>query len=84
MNLGFGQGHRHAEYTPPLIRADADGREHGDVAYDPAMAHLFVARVEDEILDLVEWPVAPGRQLLIQQLGGVADPGSSPGQALRR
>ena len=60
VHLGLRQGHRHAQNPPALIRADADGREHGDIAYDPAMAHLLVARVEDEILDLAERAVAPG------------------------
>jgi hypothetical protein len=43
------------------------------VAYDPAVAHLLVARIEDQIPDLAEGPVAPGFQLLIQKLRRAAD-----------
>ena len=32
VDLGLRQGHRHAQHTAALDRADADGREHGDVA----------------------------------------------------
>jgi hypothetical protein len=58
MNLGLRQGHRYAKHAPTLIRAYADSRQDGDIAHDPAMAHLLVPGVDDEILDLAEWAVA--------------------------
>ena len=37
MHPGFRQGDGHARNAPALIRPDADGREHGDIAHNPAM-----------------------------------------------
>ena len=73
MNLGLRQGHRHAENASALIRADADSREYGDVAHDPAMAHLFIPCVEDEVLDLAKRPITPSRQFFVEQFGRAAD-----------
>ncbi len=61
VNLGLGQGHGNARNTPPLVRTDADSREHVrrendppdrflvllTVPHDPAAAHLLVPGVED-------------------------------------
>jgi hypothetical protein len=58
---------------PALVWADADSREYGEIAHNPAMAHLLVARIEDEIFDLAKGAVPRGRQPLIQQIGGAAD-----------
>jgi hypothetical protein len=58
----------------------ANGREHRRITHDPTMAHLFVSGVEDQIFDLAEGPIAPGRQFVIKKLGGAADLRS--GQAL--
>jgi hypothetical protein len=73
MDLRLGEGDRYAEHPAALVRADADRREHGGVADDPAVAHLLVARVEDQIPDLAQRPVAPGFQLVIQKLRRAAD-----------
>ena len=44
------------------------------ITHDPAMrAIVFISGIEDEILDLAKWAVAPCLQFLIQQLGGAAD-----------
>ena len=72
MDLRLGQGDRDAEHPATLVGADADRREHGGVADDPAVAHLLVARVEDQIPDLAERPGAPGLQLVVEQFGGAA------------
>lgn len=73
VDLGLRQGHGDAEHPPPLVRADADGREDGGVAHHAAMAHLLVARVEDEVLNLAKRSPAPGVQFLVKQLGAAAD-----------
>ncbi len=89
MNLGLGQGHGNARNTPPLVRTDADSREHVrrendppdrflvllTVPHDPAVAHLLVPGVEDEVFRLAQRAVAPCLQFLIEQLGSPADPG---------
>ena len=80
MHLGFRQGHRDAEQPATLIWADPDCREHRSVAHDPAMAHLFIPGVEDQIFDLAQGPIAPCRQLVIEQLCSAAD--LAGGQAL--
>ena len=54
------------------IGADADRRKHGGVTHDPSLADLLVARVEKQIADLAQGAVAPGFQLLVQELGGAA------------
>ena len=41
VDLSLRQGHRHAQHPAALIRSDADGREHGDIAHNPAVAHSF-------------------------------------------
>jgi len=33
----------------PLVRAYADGREHGCIAHNTANAHLFVAGIKKEV-----------------------------------
>ena len=73
VDLRLRQGDRDAQHPPAFVRADADRREHGGVTDDPAVAHLLVARVEDQIPDLAERPVAPGFQLFIQKLRRAAD-----------
>ena len=73
MDLRLGEGDRDAEHPAALVGADADRREHGGVADDPAVAHLLVARIEDQIPDLAERPVAPGLQLVIKKLRRAAD-----------
>jgi len=73
MHLRFRQGDRDAEHPAALVRADADRREHRGVSYDPTMAHLLVARIEDQIPDLAKRPIAPGFQLVIQKLRRAAD-----------
>jgi hypothetical protein len=47
MDLRLGEGDRDAQHPTALVGADADRREHGGVADDPAVAHLLVAGVED-------------------------------------
>jgi len=73
VHLRLGQRDRDAENPAALVRADADRREHGGVADDPAMAHLLVARIEDQISDLAERPIAPGFQFVVEHLRGAAD-----------
>ena len=73
MDLGLGDGARDAEHPAALIGADADRRKHGGVTHDPSLADLLVARVEKQIADLAQGAVAPGFQLLVQELGGAAD-----------
>ena len=68
MDLRLGEGDRDAQHPAALIRADADRREHGGVADDPAVAHLLVARIEDQIPDLAERPGARGFQLIVEKL----------------
>jgi len=53
VDLGLGEGHGHTKNAPPLVRADADGREHGRIAHHPAVAHLFIARVEDQVFHAI-------------------------------
>jgi hypothetical protein len=73
MDLRLGEGERDAHHPAALFGADADRREHGGVADDPAVAHLLVACVKDQIPDLAERPVAPGFQFVVEHLGGAAD-----------
>jgi hypothetical protein len=73
MDLRLGEGDRDAEHPATLVRADADRREHGGIADDPAVAHLLVTGVQDQIPDLAEGPVAPGFQRVIQKLRRAAD-----------
>ena len=73
MHLRLGEGDRDPEHPAALVRADADRREHGGVAHDAAVAHLLVARVEDQVSDLAEGPGAPGLQLVVEQLRRAAD-----------
>lgn len=61
------------QHPATLIRTDADGREDGSIADPAAMAHLFVSRVEDEVLHLAKRPGAPGLQFLVEQFRGTAD-----------
>ncbi len=89
VNLGLGQGHGNARNTPPLVRTDADSREHVrrendppdrflvllTVPHDPAVAHLLVPGVEDEVFHLAQRAVAPCLRFLIEQLGSPADLG---------
>jgi hypothetical protein len=73
VHLRLGQGDRDAQHPATLVGADADRREHGGVAHDPAVAHLLVTRIEDPIPDLAEGPVAPGLQLVVEQRRRAAD-----------
>ena len=73
MDLRLGEGDGDAEHPAALVRADADRRANGGVADDPAVAHLLVARIEDQIPDLAEGPGAPGLQLVVEQLRRAAD-----------
>ena len=52
MDLRLGEGDRDPENPAALVRADADRRQHGGVADDPAVAHLLVTRIEDQVPDL--------------------------------
>ena len=66
------------------LRADADGdgdgREHGRIAHDPPLTHLFLAGVEEQARDPTERPGAPGFKLVVAQLRRAAEPGR--GQAV--
>jgi len=73
LDLRFRQGDADAQHPAALVRADADRREHGGVAHDPAVAHLLVTRVEDQILDDAEFTGAPGIELVVEHPGGAAD-----------
>ena len=73
MDLRLRQGDRDAQHPATLVRADADRREHGGVTDDPAVAHLLVTGVEDQISDLAERPAAPGLQFVVEQLCRAAD-----------
>ena len=72
MHLGLRQGDGDAQHPAALIGADTYGREHGGVTHDPAITHLFIPGVEDQILDLAKRPVPPGGQFVVEQLGGAA------------
>src|SRR5450756_622576 len=74
VDLGFGQSAGDAEQPAPFINSDADGREHGGVPYHAVIADLLVTSIQDQVSDLVQRTVAPGFQLIVQQLGGSAMP----------
>jgi hypothetical protein len=73
MHLCLRQRDRDAEHPAALIGADTHGREDGGIAHDPAVAHLLVPGVEDQIPSLAEGPGAPSLQVLVEQLGCAAD-----------
>ena len=73
VHLRLGEGDRDAENAAALVGADADRRKHGGVPHDAAEAHLLVARVEHQVPDLAERPVAPGLQFVVQQLRRATD-----------
>ena len=54
-------------------RTDAYRREHGSIADHAAKTHLFVAGIEEEILDFTEGPGAPCLQFVIEQFGRPTD-----------
>ncbi len=56
VELGLGQGHRHAQNPSALVRADTDGREHGDIAHDPAVAHRFIPGAPSSTKSGWIWP----------------------------
>ncbi len=73
MDLGLGERAGDAQDPAPFVRPDADSREHGGIAHDTAIADLLVARVEEQIADLTQGPIAPGFELLVQEPCGAAD-----------
>jgi hypothetical protein len=76
VDLGFGQRAGDAEQPAPFISSDADGREHGGVSYHAVIADLLVTSIQNQVSDLIQRTVAPGFQLIVQQLGGAADLGA--------
>jgi hypothetical protein len=62
----FATGKLHAEDTAAALPVDADGHEHGARADDAILAHLFVARIKDEIRILPFEPL-PGKLLQLRR-----------------
>ena len=73
MHFGLGERTGNTEHPAALVGADADHREHGGVAHHATLSDFLIARVEEQVADLAQRPVAPGIQLPIQELGGAAD-----------
>ena len=73
VHFGLGERTGNTEHPAALVGADADHREHGGVAHHATLSDFLIARVEEQVADLAQRPVAPGIQLPIQELGGAAD-----------
>ena len=66
MRLGLAEHHAHAQDGAFAIRADADGDEHGAVHQQAAMAHLFVACVEDKVRARTQRALTPELELHVE------------------
>jgi len=88
VHLGLGQGHRDAEHTAALVRANAYRRKHVrrendsldrflillTFTYHAAHAHLFVTGIDEEIFDLTKGAGTPGLKFLVEKFHGATDP----------
>ena len=77
MDLGFAEGDADAEDGAFAIGADADGDEHGAVAQETAVAHFFIAGIEDKIGAGVQRAVAPELEFDIEFGGAGTDLGGA-------
>ena len=60
--------------TLKFIPVDADGNQGRLMGDDVAVAHAFVAGVEDQVgIGFVEFPMGKARQCFVQPLVGAAD-----------
>ncbi len=75
MDLGLGQGNRHAQYAAMAVPGDAHGHQHGTVDQSPSLAHTLVARIENDVGRLLQGPVVPDGEARVELLGGAADLG---------
>ena len=73
MGLSLAEGTGDPEDPAALIGPCTDGREHGGIADHASIADFLVPGIDEEIADLTQGAVAPGRQLVVQQGGGTAD-----------
>ena len=73
VDFGLAEGDADAEDGAFAIGADADGDEHGAVAQEAAVAHFFIAGIEDEVRAGVQRALAPELEFDIELGGAGAD-----------
>ena len=62
-------GHLHAEHLAPSLPINADGHQHRSGADDSVLAHLLIARVEDQVGILaLQFPTGKAPEFLVQLL----------------
>ena len=67
MHLGFGQRHRHAQYSAVACLGDANGHQHRAVHHLIGVAYTLVAGIQNHIGRLIQGAGTPGLQALIKQ-----------------
>jgi len=73
VDLGFAQCDADAENGAFAEFIHSQGDEDGAIDQTPAMAHLFVSGIDDEIGERPQWPVAPGLKFNIELGGAFTD-----------
>ncbi len=72
MDLGFAERDAHAQQRSVPIRCDSHRNQNRAGHYGAAVPDLFITRIEHQIGDLANRPLAPGSQFFIQEFGRAA------------
>ena len=76
MHFGFGERYAHAQYAAVAAWLDADRDQDRTITYAAGNTDLFIACVDDEILNFLDRAVSPSFEFIVKQLCSPADLGA--------